>query len=509
LLSTTDRSTERGQALALFALAIVVLLGAAAIAFDLGQVLLDRRSEQDGADAAALAGSRYIVEPGCLASPSLINCATAVDEAMRVAYQNGYGAGPTGASNGAVGPNGTTVIVQVPPGPESEFHGQAGYIEVQINRTRASLFAGVLGIFNQSSGALGTASNLTGVALNYSMLSLDDTACPAANFTGKGTIQVAGNIQVDSDGTAKVGCKGAFSANGNFTTITVTAPNGAITVVGPSNCGTATCTPAPTSDSPYVPDPFATLPAPAVPPAPASVMQLGGSSTIPKGCPGDTVSPATAANPATCTFSSSMAGTTWVLSPGYYPGGLSFQAGTFFLRPGLYYIGGGGFTQNGSGASVYSVSSTWSSTSPPATCSTSDFTDCGGVLLYNTNDPFAVSGGTSVKDIQQISLNGSAAKVALYPIQSAGPYTGFVIFQDRDLTVAGTSGGVQLNGNGANLTVVGAIYVPSDTVNISGTGSIGTTQVIADQFNVTGSGTLGLDFNQSVLPQLHAVGLVE
>ena len=194
--STTDRSGARGQTLPLFALAVVVLLGIAALAFDGGQMLLDRRTEQDAADAAALAGARYIVT-----DPS-----AAAVEALRLAYQNGYGAGTTGytTSTGSSGNTvttsigqGNTVVVQVPPGSESKFAGLSGYIEVQINSSRPSIFGGVIGFITQRTGALGTASNQNGAAVNYSMLALNPTACPGAKFSGTGTVTVSGSIQVD------------------------------------------------------------------------------------------------------------------------------------------------------------------------------------------------------------------------------------------------------------------------------------------------------------------------
>src|SRR5688500_17237790 len=69
---------ERGQALVIFALAIIVLLGMAAMVFDVGQTLLDRRAQQNASDAAALAGARHLGAGTCLTSPSLATCANAV-----------------------------------------------------------------------------------------------------------------------------------------------------------------------------------------------------------------------------------------------------------------------------------------------------------------------------------------------------------------------------------------------------------------------------------------------
>ena len=501
--STTDRSGVRGQTLPLFALAVVVLLGIAALAFDGGQMLLDRRTEQDAADAAALAGARYIVT-----DPS-----AAAIEALRLAYQNGYGAGTTGytTSIGSSGNTvttsigqGNTVVVQVPPGSESKFAGQSGYIEVQINSSRPSIFGGVIGFITQHTGALGTASNQNGAAVNYSMLALNRTECPSAKFSGTGTITVSGSIQVDSSCTHN---PDAFDQGGS-TSVTVTG-GGEIDVVGSYNCATLKCVPTPKPGQPYVPDPLLSLPAPALPSLPADVMQIPGvTMDVPDHCPGGT-SPATALAPATCSFTSSYAGTTWLLSPGYYPGGISIQGGTIFMRPGVYYIGGGGLNAAGTGANLYTVSSTWSSTTAP-TCTTDDFADCGGVLIYNTNDPTATSGGSTVTNKQPIALNGANSIIHLYGIQDAGPYTNIVIFEDRDPTLGSSSSGdLQLNGNGAQLYVQGTIYMPVGYVAVEGTGDLGPTQIIADTFAIKGNGNLSIDYNQDLVAQLIAIGLVE
>jgi len=495
LSSITERSRERGQTLPLFALAIVVLLGFAALAFDGGQMLLDRRTEQNTADAAALAGARYV--------PT--SAAQARDEAMRIAYQNGFGAGPTFASSGVTATDGTVVTVKVPPGPESEFAGQAGYVEVQVGNTRPSIFGGVLGILNQRTGALATAANKLGAAANYSMIALDPDACMSAKFTGNATITVGGNIQVDSSSTCP---QGAFNAVGN-TEVTVSAPNGSIDVVGNARCqGSAICVPDASEGQPYLPDPLG-LPPPGLPSLPADLAPILNPDglDIPDGCPGGATA-ATAEEPATCAFTSNYAGSVWVLSAGYYPGGISVLAGTIFMKPGLYYIGGGGFTASGLDANLYSVSDAWALDTAPTTCTPTSFADCGGVLIYNTNDPSATSGATSVTDMQAILLNGSDSDINLYPIQNAGPYTNIVIFQDPSLP-SDPSGDLVLNGSGSNLYVQGTVYLPAGSVKVNGEGDLGPFQIIANDFAISGSGNLSVAYNQDLVAQLIAVGLVE
>ncbi len=102
---------ERGQILVLFAGGLIALLLIAALAFDVGMMLVERRDEQNAADAAALAGARYV----------LTDQAAAETAARDIAQMNGFvDADPNEVVN-----------VYIPP-----IHGRyvnlPGFIEVQI-----------------------------------------------------------------------------------------------------------------------------------------------------------------------------------------------------------------------------------------------------------------------------------------------------------------------------------------------------------------------------------------
>ena len=60
------RAATRGQVLVIFALGLVALLGAAGIAFDAGRFLMERRSLQNAADAAALAAANSLIRGGTI-----------------------------------------------------------------------------------------------------------------------------------------------------------------------------------------------------------------------------------------------------------------------------------------------------------------------------------------------------------------------------------------------------------------------------------------------------------
>jgi hypothetical protein len=62
---TTENDTERGVAGVLVALMMLVLIGAGAMAVDVGQIYAERAQLQNGADAAALAVAKTCHESGC------------------------------------------------------------------------------------------------------------------------------------------------------------------------------------------------------------------------------------------------------------------------------------------------------------------------------------------------------------------------------------------------------------------------------------------------------------
>ena len=61
---TAPNSSERGQVIPLFALMLVVLLGMAALAIDVGRKYADVRFDRSSADAASLAGAQDLQSVG-------------------------------------------------------------------------------------------------------------------------------------------------------------------------------------------------------------------------------------------------------------------------------------------------------------------------------------------------------------------------------------------------------------------------------------------------------------
>jgi hypothetical protein len=494
LSSTTDaRRPERGQILVIFAGGLVLMCMIAALVFDVGQNLLDRRSEQNAADAAALAGARYVVgaaytyHAGCSAPHAGL---AVVQAACDVAAANGY----------VDGQDNRTVRVDLPPVAPSTKAGFPEHVEVSIGTTRGSFFMGVVGIKQQRTGALGVATNASDIALPYSLLALNPTDCGANKITGSdGTaVTTNGTIHIDSSCPGKPGAI-ALSGNG-----VLNAPEcDVVGYIDTANNATNNCTTAPAGVL-VSGDPLRELAPPPQPGTPAPVQPLDATpGPIPDGCPGgNPLKVATDAAPATCAFSAGgLAGKKYRLFPGNYPGGISTSKAVLYLDPGIYWIGGSGLQIQSDGAII-----------SKAAGDNSGLTPSGGVLIYNTRDPIPTSGCTAAGCYGPISINGgggSTPTLALLPIQT-GLYKNMVIFVDRKEAVA-SGFDLDLNGADANLSVTGTIYAPTASVRFNGSETdVLSAQVICYDFVVNGSGAaFTIDYDPGNLFHVTGVGLVE
>lgn len=143
------------------------------------------------------------------------------------------------------------------------------------------------------------------------------------------------------------------------------------------------------------------------------------------------------------------------LGPGVYCGGLTIK-GTVTLSPGVYIIKDGPLTLNSQG----SVSGS-------------------GVTFYMTgsNAGFTLNAGGT------ITLSAP----------TSGTYSGMLLVQDKASNVGA---GNTLNG-GANMTLTGAIYTPTQTLTLNGGSSFGQSSafmpIIADQIKFAGSTTTRVD----------------
>ena len=500
--STTDPSRERGQILVLFAGGLVALFLVAALAFDVGVMLLERRDQQNAADAAALAGARYVATAATYSGSCAGGGANpAVVAACEIALANDF-------DNADAAEN---VLVHIPP-LHGEFHRRPGHIEVQIDATRGSIFGGVIGRAAWPIGTMAVAANQQNVAYAFGMLALNETACKAILISGTGTVNSASNVQSNSTGEGcGDGSNIGFSRTGGGV-LNVTAPSAVCRsggTVQDQGSGTMNCTPEPYSFS--LPDPLADLPAPPMPALAAPMKEVvagalvDNPTQIPNDCPGANGSNAPSeTNPRKCTLGQggTQAGRQWILNPGLYPGGLELKgAVTAYLLPGIYWIGGGGFNATND-SSVISVNSETDRARAVCTIgATPPCTGGGGVLIYNSKLPNSAAG--------TITLGGGGARLSLMPYDYpfGGSTIDLVIFQDRTVTLT-----VTLNGSSAQAAEVrGIVYVPEGEVKVNGSNSTFTMdQVIADTFKINGSGgTVNVLHETGVDAIISAVGLVE
>jgi hypothetical protein len=537
-----DRN-QGGQVLVLFAGALVGLMAVAALVFDVGQNLLDWRSQRNAADAAALAGARYIDEPGCVAAPSLANCPDAVNAALVVARTNGYG---------DLDANGTsdrgTVSIFIPPQPGHQYAGQAGFIEVDIHTDRAPYFSAVLGILREKVDALAVAGNSDDLPAPYSLLALNEDCDPnpSGQVGGNGVVNVTsdinGEVRVNSD------CDGALLINGKGS---LTAPECSVSgTADVTSNATLDCTLIEGADS--IQDPLYQLdPPPKGSDPPAAVEVLDGDlkdrdgnpatpdqlPLIPPGCPdglaAGVTEVSTAASPVGCTFNSSETKyAIYLIHPGVYHGGLAFQNKVrVYMAPGVYWIAGGGFKISGVGAQVVSLDRTNTGINPYPTIGK-------GVLIYNSEeaafhancvaDPnygsalvpaikpcigaFSANGGSDAgcPSPPPPAPNPAAIKCAWLHLEADdenGVYPGLLFFQDR---AAAAQPAMTINGSTGTIDLVGTVYSPLGDVQISGGADDSVAaQVLAYTFKITGSGVFNLTYDGDSFIHLKAAGLVQ
>jgi Putative Flp pilus-assembly TadE/G-like len=504
LSSTTERSPERGQVLVLFAGALTVLFIVAALAFDVGMTFLERRDQQDAADAAALAGARYVLASANYSGSCSGGAGNAaVQAACRVALANGY-------DNASAIQN---VNINIPP-VDGAYRGFPGFIQVRIDAQRSALFGGLVGRSKWDVGANAVAADQPGVHYSIGMLALSPDACKAILISGSGVVNAASNVQSNSTGALCGGGNVGLSRTGTGV-LNVTAPDAVCRSAGAiqdQGSGTMSCTQDAFSFA--LPDPLRNLAAP-VKPLLANAMKevVSGSviatpSNVPDYCPGaPSPKQPVEATPQLCVLGQggAQAGRQWILSPGLYPGGLSLKGGvTAFLLPGIYWIGGGGFATS-NGASLISVNS--ETDRAPAVCTIGATPPCtggGGVLIYNSTLPSSPAG--------PITLGGAGATLNLQPYDY--PFDGstikLVIFQDR--TVALTGDDITLNGSDSSAAMVrGIVYAPQGDVKVNGSTSVfNMDQVIALTFKINGSGgTVNVLHETGIDAVISAVGLVE
>ena len=362
------------------------------------------------------------------AAQDLPNASLATAVAQDYAEGNGFGDGVDGAT--------VTVTVVTP------YQGDAMAVEVTVTAPPSYV---IHDFGNRSARAV--ARSVPGGSGGYALLTLNEDECRSYDKSGSGLLDIqGGGIMVNS------ACNNPS--------------NGALNGVGSGDVqasmihyyyegtetlsGSGVYTPWPEPYGARVPDPLASLTSPGT--SPASISPDSGG---------------TAESPATLHITGS--GPT-VIQPGVYYGGIQMSAsGNLVFASGIYVMAGGGFVYSGSGD-----------------------LNGNGVMIYNTNDPYAPQGiPASPARCQRIDLRGSGNKVFTGP--ASGPYTDIVFWQDIACDKSMT-----LEGSGDSLG--GVIYLPGAELAMSGSGNLGPVQIIVDTFDLSGSGNIAIEFANYVIP---------
>ncbi len=486
--STIDvgRERTRGQVLAIFAFGLIGIIAVAALVFDVGQNLFERRMQQDASDAAALAGARYLVEPACKAAPSLASCPQAEAAAREITTLHGYAT--------------AQVTVKIPPDNTTRFAGFPGHIQVGIANTRASYFAGVLGMTSFRVASMAVAANIDDYSFPFSFLALDPSTCKAGHAHGNGTLHVEGDVMVLSDCTSP----GALVFDGNRTVVDVAGNCGTVGTIDIGPSATAVCG-SYSEGAPPISDPLAGLDGPspggtAVPDPPNVPLLVSGGDLTNKvdDCPGMPAG-ATAASPKLCVIQPKTSPSVVRIYPGVYYGGINLSEPnaarqlTVYMEPGLYVMAGGGFLVDG-GVNLITVD--------PG--GTSYATASGGVMIYNTDGPTCGTSGNCIRPIDFRNTAGGDIRMRGY---QGLVYTNLLFFQDRD---ASSQPPLKITGN-ATSTYSGTIYIPNALFSYegNGTGNVLDAQVICDEFDVGGNGNVTVTYDPDTALQLSGAGLVQ
>ncbi len=129
----SQHRSERGQMLVIFALALIALIGMVGLIIDGGDTFLQRRDQQNVADAAAMAAGYAYVNPPTAESPSAESPSAA---AQRVAAANGYLNGQDNTTV-TVTINSDSIVVDVTRPHRNYFSGLMGFSSWDVSTTAA------------------------------------------------------------------------------------------------------------------------------------------------------------------------------------------------------------------------------------------------------------------------------------------------------------------------------------------------------------------------------------
>lgn len=352
---TSDRATtseraprEGGQILVLFVIFLIGMIAMASLLFTGAQVLVMRRQQQNAGDAAALAAVNLMQNgPGGTSTCTAARISSTATDGTNDLYL---------AAKSSLITNLGWTASQVSSRLTLACDADAAYLSQAVDVTLAQNGPGFFGAASIPISTLSTAMNgqVAGGDFSVALLNPSNTSwqvsrrgCPSFLINGGVTATFEGSIIVDSKCTLADSTNGDMkAANSAFTMNMVNSS--AIKLAGEYAAGTAAhITPIPTQHyRPLQPDQLSELKEPCN--AIDSTLDcLGGNTALPS-VNMSTNGTGICRNQDPC-----------ILTPGTYTGGMTIGSGsnpgTVLLRPGVYYLRGGGLQLKSGAARVFAI----------------------------------------------------------------------------------------------------------------------------------------------------------
>jgi len=407
---------ENGQTLVLVALSLTMLMGAMALAIDVGFARFQQRQLQTAADAAAIAAG---LELGNCSYAVCANMKTAAAVALKEDGLTSSTITPTVNQCAVSTSSGLAMIINVAPcvlGASDPNNGNTHMAEVVLTEPQRTFFAGVLGFRTWNLVARAEAGD------SYINTGISGGNCLYTN----------GILFNSSNGTFTLNNCGVYD-NGNLQTNSGDSVTSSTFLYygtwSPNNCNSS-CT-----------------------------WNIGGTNTAPpahtttaQSDPLASLTPPT--QPATSTTNTQTPNSGATLQPGYYPNGFNLNSNvSVTLNPGIYYMGGTinvntGATLTGTGVTLYFASGSLQPNS-------------GSVVQITA--PTSNTSGCSCNNANMAVWESSSNSTGMYlDAGSQSYYNGIIYLPDAGLTLNSGSGNTVNNGSTAT-----ALDVQSITVNSS------------------------------------------
>ena len=500
---TAGRDSESGQALVFMLLAVsLFLLGAGALCVDMSNLWFHRQAAQNAADAACTAGAMDLLvdaQGGATGHQGFVNgtafnCTVGSTAApCQYAAKNGFTS--NNASPGSlVSVTFPASVAGVPTGtvPPASL-APTTFMRVDITDNVQTFFSGMLSGNRTQTVRAFAACGVVLAKAPIPIIILHPTKSGSLSGNGNPAIRIIGgsnkSIQVNSNSTTAISFGGTIDlhrAGQAFTGADLGTFGGPTTPTGTFLPGVGKWV----TPSAPVSDPFAQIPAPVLPAAPAALaspacssnkIQTGKCAVLyhdaVHGCP----------DPTGCTL----------YTAGYYPSGITVKGDTAIFDPGLYYLDGGLALQSnsmvrpGTGPGDGSQGTVFYLTGTAPKCSGQTGLVCvgsnsgkGGLDAYTTAGVQCAGGPAPDPNLNlPATLSGN---VLLAPCTGTygdplGQYRGILFFGDRSLADGGGWGG------GGGFLLAGSMYFHQCNAAGTGTGCGAPPTYFNSSFDLQGS----------------------